>query len=539
MRKDLSSQNPDSFRDTISTVDAQGKRVWLYPKKPSGRHYNARKWVAYILIAFFFAGPFIKIAGQPMFMLNILERKFVILGRLFVPQDFFVFVLVMIAIIIFIVLFTVVFGRVWCGWTCPQTVFMEMVFRRIEYWIEGDANQKRKLDNAPWTQEKILKKGAKHTIFIVFSLAIANMVIGYIVGGDELVTMMTHRPADNWPVFLAHIAFAGIFYYVFAKFREQACTQVCPYGRLQGVFLDKDSIVISYDHVRGEPRGKLKKTRKPATGGCGGCGGSASSNVKPIVGKPKKTTSSLPEIKKTEIKEVITPAPKEEPKEEVRKMTLQDIDKNISEEKPLGDCIDCKLCVHVCPTGIDIRNGTQLECVNCTACIDACDEVMDKIEKPRGLIRFASANDIEKGQPFKFTTRIKAYTAVLLVMVVGIVFALVKRGDIEATVLRAPGMLYQKAENGDIRNLYTLQVVNKSSVDYNDVKVILVEPAGKVTTAGGDMKLEVGGHLDGVFFIDIDPENLDGMKNKITIKLMNGDKELDEITTNFMGPIKK
>ncbi|MBD0404866.1 4Fe-4S dicluster domain-containing protein [Flammeovirga sp. EKP202] len=537
MRKDLHSQSPESFRDSISTVDAEGKRVWLYPKKPSGRYYNARKWVAYILIAFFFVGPFIKINGQPFFMMNILERQFVIFGRLFVPQDFFVFVLIMIALIIFIVLFTVVYGRVWCGWTCPQTVFMEMVFRRIEYWIEGDANQKRKLDQAPWTQEKILKKGTKHTIFVIFSLAIANMVLGYIVGGDALVNMITSKPAENWPVFLAHIAFAGIFYFVFARFREQACTQVCPYGRLQGVFLDKDSIVISYDHVRGEPRGKLKK--KKASSGCGGCG-SSSAAVKPIVGrakKPKVNPSPLPEIKKPDVEEV--KAPVSEEKETVRKMTLEDVNPTVSTDQPLGDCIDCKLCVHVCPTGIDIRNGTQLECVNCTACIDACDEVMDKIDKPRGLIRFASANDIEKGKPFKFTARIKAYTAVLLILVGAISLALVKRGEVEVTVLRAPGMLYQKAENGDIRNLYTIQLVNKSNNSFDDLDVLLVDPEGKITIAGGDMQLKEGAHLDGAFFIDIAPENLDGMKNKITIKIMNGEEELDELTTNFLGPIKK
>ncbi|WP_281613391.1 4Fe-4S dicluster domain-containing protein [Flammeovirga sp. SubArs3] len=536
MRQDLHSQDPDSFRDSISTVDEHGKRVWLYPKKPSGRYYNARKWVAYILIALFFVGPFVKIDGQPFFMMNILERKFVILGQLFVPQDFFVFVLIMISLIIFIVLFTVVYGRVWCGWTCPQTVFMEMVFRRIEYWIEGDANQKRKLDKGPWTKEKYLKKISKHTIFIIFSLAIANMVLGYIIGGDELVQIVSHRPKENWPVFLAHIGFAAVFYFVFARFREQACTQVCPYGRLQGVFLDKDSIVISYDHVRGEPRGKLKKKRAASPSGCGGCGSAERTETKKIVGRAKPKRAPLPEIKAPDTQEI----PKqEEKKEEVRKMTLEDVNASITEEQPQGDCIDCKLCVHVCPTGIDIRNGTQLECVNCTACIDACDEVMDKIDKPRGLIRFASANDIEKGQPFKFTTRIKAYTAVLLVLVVAVMYALVARNDIETTVLRAPGMLYQKAENGDIRNLYTINVINKSSFDYNDLKVELIDPEGKITIAGGQMILKQGGKLDGAFFIDINPNDLDGMKNKIKLRIINGDQVLDEVTTNFLGPIKK
>lgn len=512
MSAKLHSQDPNSFRDSISTVDESGKRVWLFPKKPKGRYYNARKWVAYSLIAFFFAVPFIKINGQPFFMVNIIERKFVIFGNLFLPQDFFIFVIGMIMLIVFIVLFTVVYGRVWCGWACPQTVFMEMVFRRVEYWIEGDANQQRKLDKMGWTSEKILKKTAKHTIFFTFSLLIANMTLGYVYGGDQLLQMITTNPAENWTLFVAHIAFAGIFYAVFAKFREQACIAVCPYGRLQGVFLDKDSIVISYDHVRGEPRGKLQKGKK------------AKGNI---------STKSRPKVKPIVQREKGIEAVASNTIEETKKLTLEDL----AGEEPKGDCIDCTLCVQVCPTGIDIRNGTQLECVNCTACIDACDEVMDKIDKPRGLIRFASSNNIEQKKPFAFTTRMLAYSIILVGLMSVVSYLLIARERIETTILRVPGMMYQEVDNGDIRNMYTIQVVNKSN-EQMPIHIELQEIKGEITVAGGDMVLEEQGQIDGAFFIEIPRSELEGMKNKIYINVYSNGELLEVVKTNFLGPAK-
>ena len=283
----------EEFRDTLGTVDAQGKRIWVYPKKPKGAFHNKRLIVSIILLGMLFSGPFIKIGGQPLLLFNFFERKFVLFGVAFWPQDFHLFGLAMIAMFVFVILFTVVFGRIWCGWACPQTIFMEMVFRKIEYWIEGDANQQRKLASAPWTTKKIFKKGAKQLIFIAISILIAHTLMAYLVGIDQVKLIVSSSPFENWTGFLATTFFTGVFYWVFAYFREQACVAVCPYGRLQGVLLNKDSMAVSYDFVRGEPKGLLKK--------------------------------------------------------------------GITQEGN-GDCIDCKLCVHVCPTGIDIRNGTQLEC---------------------------------------------------------------------------------------------------------------------------------------------------------------------------------
>ncbi|WP_053406987.1 cytochrome c oxidase accessory protein CcoG [Persicobacter sp. CCB-QB2] len=458
------------FRDTISTVDEQGKRIWIYPKKPSGRFHKARVYVAIFLLALFFVTPFIQIDGHPFFLFNVFERKFIIFGVAFWPQDFILFALAFIAFVVFIVLFTVVFGRFWCGWACPQTVFMEMVFRKIEYWIEGDAPQQRKLDKAPWTQEKILKKGSKHLIFIVISLLIAHTAMAYLIGIEEVKEIVSKSPMENLSGFIGLIAFTAIFYGVFAKFREQACTTVCPYGRFQGVFLDKKSIVVAYDWMRGEKRGKLKKNQAPA---------------------PDQ-----------------------------------------------GDCIDCKLCVHVCPTGIDIRNGTQLECVNCTACIDVCDEVMDKVDKPRGLIRYTSEEQIQHGHNKIFNARSIAYSVVLCLILGLLTILLATRTDVEVTMLRVPGMLYQETDEGEIQNLYNVKFVNKTFEEVNLEVKLENFPDGVIERVGGEA-IQVGANAltDATFFIRIPKSQITATKTKLEVGVYQDGELMVTEDINFLGPI--
>lgn len=463
-------QFEEEYRDTIATVDAEGKRVWVYPKKPKGKYHTARIYVSIILLALLFAGPFIKIGGQPLLLFNILERKFVIFGVAFWPQDFYLFGLATLTFFVFIILFTVVFGRVWCGWACPQTLFMEMVFRKIEYWIEGDANKQRKLDSAPWTRDKIIKKGAKHSIFLLISILIAHTLMAYLIGIEQVKTIVSQPPTEHLTGFIGLVAFTGLFYWVFAYFREQACIAVCPYGRLQGVLLGKESIVVAYDWLRGEPRGKIRKK------------------------------------------------------------------KDVQEQR--GDCIDCKLCVHACPTGIDIRNGTQLECVNCTACIDACDDVMLKINRPKGLIRYDSYNGIKEGRKLKFTTKMAGYSAVLVFLVGLLVYLMATRTDVEATVLRVPGMLYQEQENNRISNLYNIQFVNKTFEEVKlDLKTEGVDGASIKKVGEGDLVIPANGTTQGVFFLEIPKESIEKAKTKVTIQLYNGDELIDEIKTNFLGPV--
>ncbi|PWS33178.1 cytochrome c oxidase accessory protein CcoG [Pedobacter paludis] len=369
-------------------------RNFLYPKKPSGKLYAYRKWISHILFLFLFSCPFLRLNGEQLVLLNFIERKFVFFGLIFTPQDFYLFALAMLIFIMFIVCFTVVLGRLWCGWACPQTIFMEMVFRRIEYWIEGDANKQRKLDASEWNAEKIFKKGIKHLIFLIISFAIANIFLAYMIGSNVLIKIITEPITGHVSGFIAIWLFTLIFYGVFAYVREVVCTVICPYGRLQGVLLDNQSLVVAYDYTRGEPRGQLQKNE-------------------------------------TETKN--------------------------------GDCVDCNLCVQVCPTGIDIRQGTQLECVNCTACIDSCNEVMLKIDKPKNLIGFFNQDFIKERKPYKVGLKSYGYAAVLFAVLIVFSSLIYKREDIQTTVLRASGTLYQSRGNNKTSNLYNAELINKTN----------------------------------------------------------------------------
>ncbi|MCS6820769.1 MAG: cytochrome c oxidase accessory protein CcoG [Microscillaceae bacterium] len=471
-------EDKEAFRDKLSSVDERGKRVWIYPKKPSGRFHRYRVAVTVVLLIILFGVPFVKINGNPLFLFNIFERKFSIFGFVFLPQDFHLFAGTMLSFFVFVILFTVVYGRLWCGWTCPQTVMMEMVFRKIEYWIEGDANQQRKLNARPWDLDKFLRKTAKFSIFLLISIIIAHTLMAYLIGYEKVFQIVQSNPINNLPGFIGLVAFTGIFFFVFAYLREQACIIVCPYGRLQSVLLSKDSIVIAYDHVRGEPRGKLKKNRQEQTN------------------------------------------------------LLTD-----STSQKQGDCIDCGLCVQVCPTGIDIRNGTQLECINCTACIDACDQVMDKIGKPRGLVRYASYNNIVNKVPFRVTPRIIGYTAVLLILISLQVFFISIRTEVETTFLRVPGMLYQEQKNGNISNLYNVQIANKTNEDlpiYFKVK----DNWGTVRIVGDKNIAKKATTTDFVLFIETNPKNIKKVKTKIQVEVWTTDRLLETIKTTFNGPVE-
>lgn len=487
-------QDTEEYREHLSTVDAEGKRVWLYPKKPSGKFYRWRSWVSGVFLALFLALPLIRVDGEQFLLLNVLERKFVLFGLLFTPQDFHLFVLAMLTFIVFIILFTVVFGRLFCGWVCPQTVFMEMFFRKIEYWIEGDANEQRRLDRGPWTTEKIRKKALKHAIFFGISVVVSNYFLAYVIGTDEVLRIIREPVSMHLGGFTAMLVFSGVFYWVFARLREQVCTTICPYGRLQSVLLVKDSIVVAYDHVRGEPRGKMKKTavREP----------DPVQQIRSAVGAaPVAVETAPPPIK-------------------------------------LGDCIDCKLCVHVCPTGIDIRNGTQMECTNCTACIDACDAVMEKINRPTGLIRYDSMTGIESGRRKIFTPRVYAYTGVLLALLVLDVFLIARRGVVETIILRSPGQLYQQKDSTHLTNLYTYVLINKSN---RDLPVLLQSPTpgARIEVVGkAPERLGKGEKAEGAFFVEMPENQLISRKTPVIIEVISNGRKIDEIKTNFMGPGK-
>ncbi|WP_374957876.1 cytochrome c oxidase accessory protein CcoG [Gilvibacter sp.] len=462
------------FRDSIATIDDKGKRAWIFAKKPSGRFYEYRKIVSYVLLAFLFSAPFIKVNGNQFLLLNVLERRFNIFGFPFWPQDFHLFVIMMIIGVVFVIFFTVAFGRLFCGWICPQTIFMEMVFRRIEYWIEGDRGKQIRLDKQAWNAEKIRKRVTKWTVFFIISFLIANVFLAYLIGSDKLLEYITEGPLQNMSTFISLLIFTAVFYFVFAWFREQVCVIACPYGRLQGVLLDNKSIVVAYDHKRGEKetgRAKFKKNEDRAASG-------------------------------------------------------------------KGDCIDCFQCVHVCPTGIDIRNGTQLECVNCTACIDACDSMMEAVNLPKGLIRYASEDNIEKKAKFTFNARLKGYSAVLLILIGIFSGMLFLRNDLEATILRLPGQLYQKKENNIISNVYTYKLVNKTSDQVADITFKLLSHDGTVTIVSMDnFDVPRQGLAEGTLYIDIPRREVDADNIKLKIGVYSGDELIETAKTTFLGPI--
>ncbi len=456
-----------SFRDSVATIDSEGKRVWVYPQKPKGRFHQYRVVVAIACLILLFGMPFLRLNGEPLMMFNILERKFIIFGLLFGPQDFALLGLTMITFMVFIILFTVVYGRLFCGWVCPQTVFLEMVFRKIEYLIEGDANKQRALNKAPMNFNKFWRKFVKHVIFFCISFLIANTFLAYLISTDELFKLISEPISQHVGDLTSLLLFTGIFYGVFAFFREQVCIVACPYGRLQGVLLDKNSIVVAYDYMRGEKRGKLHK----------------------------------------------------------------------GEERTIGDCIDCHQCVAVCPTGIDIRNGTQLECVNCTACIDACDHIMDKVGLPRGLITYASEKGIAERVKLKITPRIIGYSAVLILLLGILSFAFISRADTETTILRTPGVMYQENTDGTISNLYNFKVNNKTHKDLS-IQFKVDDIPATIKVIGIDSVIsKKEGAAQGSMFIYIKPSDLHKRSTKIKVEVLSDGKVLETVKTSFLAPV--
>ncbi len=472
-------KDQEEFRDHIATVDERGKRIWIYPKKPKGYYYNVRSIVSWVLLALLFGLPFIKLNGDPILLFNILERRFIIFGINFMPQDFYLFAIAMLILMIFIVLFTVVFGRLFCGWVCPQTIFMEMVFRKIEYLIEGDANAQKRLNKESWTIDKIIKKTSKQAIFFGISVLIANTFLAYIISMDEVIRIITEPISEHWVGFIAMIIFSFVFYFVFSYMREQVCIAICPYGRLQSVMLDKDSVVVAYDFVRGEPRGKIKKKRK-------------------------KGNEGEPEVQ---------------------------LNQNI------GDCVDCNLCVQVCPTGIDIRNGTQLECVNCTACMDACDEVMVKVGRDKKLIRYDSLKGIEEGRKKLWTPRVMAYSGVLSALIILEIVLFALRTDVDTLLLRTPGLLFQEVNETTVSNLYNYKVTNKTTEVYN-IEFRLETDYGVIKLVGDAPTVKKNDTAKGGLFIEMPKDKLKSGKNKIIVGVYSNGKLIDKVKTSFLGPVK-
>lgn len=458
----------ESFRDHFDSVKEDGKRNWFYPQKPKGKWHNRRQLFTLFILVVLFVLPFLHHDGQPLFLFNVLERKIFLFGFFIGPQDYWLFGLLMITFMLSVVLFTNLFGRLWCGWACPQTVFMEMVFRKIEYAIEGDWYKQKALDKSDWTAEKILKKGSKWGIFLLISFLIANLLLSYIIGVKELGAMIQQSPRENWQLFTALLVFTLIFFFDFTWLRDQACTVVCPYGRLQGVFLDKKSTIVAYDYKRGEPREKLHKGK----------------------------------------------------------------------ERTAGACINCFQCVNVCPTGIDIRNGSQMECINCTACIDACDSIMEKVGFDTGLIRYTSEETIAKGKTTSKLPKRTILYGIIGLVIVGVWSAvLLNRTATKTSLLRVPGSQYTVTEAG-VRNIYTYKIFNKTNKEV-DATITLDSPKGNLELIGAQkLVIPPAGMLEGSMMITIPEDQLEQRKTAIKLLVHEKTTLLESFETTFMAPQK-
>lgn len=399
----------------LSSIEADGSRKAIHPADVKGRFVRWRRRVYAVLIFIYLLLPFIRVKGNPAVHLDIANRRFFLFGQTFNAQDTWLVVLLLVTLGFSLLFLTAWLGRVWCGWACPQTVFLEGVYRRVERLFEGPRNKRMKLQAAPWTTEKILRRGGKLLTYLVISLVLSHIFLSYFVSLPSLFTMVLDGPLAHGTAFSWMLAITGLLMFNFTWFREQLCIVVCPYGRLQSAMQDNHSLVIGYDQGRGEPRGKLRRAERVA----------------------------LPQVKaELPLASAVAAAQDFAPRSR-------------------GDCVDCMRCVQVCPTGIDIRDGLQMECIGCAQCVDACDEVMMKIGKPKGLIRYDSLAGLANEPKKILRPRVVAYGLLLLAALVGLITALGARTPFEANVLRLRGVPYV-IEEGTIRNQFELHLVNKN-----------------------------------------------------------------------------
>jgi cytochrome c oxidase accessory protein FixG len=412
----------ESPEDVLSTLGRDGKRHWLYPTPSEGRYTRGRRWLGWALIAFFVLLPVVHIGGKPAVFLNIAAREFTFFGFTFYPTDTFLLLLFGISALVSIALLTALLGRVWCGWGCPQTVYLEFVFRPIERLIEGKEHIRKRRDDGAWSVDKAWRKGAKWALYILVSVGLAHVFVSYFVGWANLIHWMTGPPTEHWGYFLMMAVTSGLVLFDFGIFREQMCTITCPYARMQSVLMDQDSMIVSYDPTRGEPRAKRSK-------------------------------------------------------------------KKIADEKAgllpaQGDCIDCMACVRTCPTGIDIRDGLQMECIACTQCIDACDDIMDKIDLPRGLIRYTSENELGGVRTRVARPRTVIYGALLVLVATIFTIAVTTRDAFDIKIGRSVGAPFMELPDGDITNRLYVRVRNQTATEVT-FEVALASPEGGSLKAMG------------------------------------------------------
>jgi len=445
----------------LPTLNADGTRRLIRPRLYTGPKWRARRITAWALMATFVALPWIRFGGRPLVLLDVVRREFTLFGRTFLPTDGVLLMLLMLAIFLAVVLTTALVGRAWCGWACPQTVYMEFLYRPIERLFEGSRERQLELDR----RGPSFRRFAKNGVFLLISVLLGNAFLAYFVGTDALVRWVTRSPFEHPESFLVMAAVAGLTYFDFAYFREQMCTVICPYARLQSVLMDRRSLVVGYDVTRGEPRGK---------------------------GKPKPG---------------------------------------------FGDCIDCRACVTTCPTGIDIRQGLQLECIACTQCADACDAIMDRIDKPRGLIRYAAQQSLETGQPSRILRpRVAIYAALLGAMLVALVASARTREGAEVTVLRGIGAPFDM-QGGLAVNQIRVKIRNRADEPRRYRIELLDAPGARLIAPENPLEVAANEQRATSLFVMAEPRILPKGQRAVRFRVTDGAGFTLAVPYRLLGPI--
>lgn len=444
----------------LSTLRDDGTRRWLYPRVSPGRFWRARRWTAYVLIGIFTLLPYIRIGGKPAVLLDIPHREFTFFGFTFLPTDTLLLALFLVTFVVGIFLLTALAGRIWCGWICPQTVYLEFVYRPIERIFDGAPRRAHQ----PGTKRSPVRTVTKYAAYLLISAFLAHTFLAYFVGVDQLAQWVRQSPLEHPLSFFVMVATTGLMMFDFAYFREQTCILACPYGRFQSVMLDRDSLIISYDARRGEPRGRR--------------------------------TSG----------------------------------------ESVGDCIDCGLCTDTCPTGIDIRDGLQMECIACAQCIDACDKVMDRLGKPRGLIRYTSQARLNGAAGRWFRPRVLIYPAVMLVLLSTFVVVLAGKREADVTLLRGLGTPYTEMTPGRITNRIRIKIRNRTDQDAAYQIQLINEPDAELTMGESPFHVSSRGTETTTAMITLPRSAFQTGHHDVTLQVSEGDTFSEQFTYRLLGP---
>lgn len=447
----------------LPTLNEDGSRRWIRPKPSSGRHWHRRRVAAYSLMLLFFAIPYIRFRDRPLVLLDIVRREFTLIGTTFLPTDTLLFMLLLLSVVVSIFLLTALFGRVWCGWACPQTVYMEFLFRPVERLLEGGRSGSLALDRAGGHLHP--RRLLKYAIYFVLALFLAHTFLAYFVGVENLAVWVRRSPFEHPTSFLVMAGTTALIFFDFTYFREQTCIVACPYGRWQSVLLDSQSLVVAYDYNRGEPRAKGREKAEGA-----------------------------------------------------------------------GDCIDCNACVHTCPTGIDIRDGLQMECIHCTQCIDACNDIMRKVNRPEGLIRYTTQDTLRGKGSNWLRPRVVLYPAALVLFLGAFVWAIASRAEAEITLLRGIGAPFAVGTDGRVSNQVRVKVVNRSrsAHDYH----ITVEGAPGITVIAPENPLRVaaGAMATTSIFVLLASDEFTNGEREVMVRVASGATFGESIPWRLAGP---